>query len=442
MMNKSDHLLRNILILFVLLISGLSVQLDETTAMNLSRKEFHRMGGVFMRIKQSRTFRALAMGLLLLLLLSGCAMAVQPAESMTPDPEPTDVPIELQTIEPTSVPEETPAAEATAAPEGTTVPEATAAPTPTAEPVVDYVIAKGSVFGSKLNMRSGPDSTYKVIDTLYREAKVLIFAADGLWLKVEAVDSGKVGYVYGKHIALDGASFSGYGFGMTLDDAHLYKDATNKSEVVGVVPRGSGLTVYYSDKVTGYYCVSVHNTLQEGFIAPLYISIVCRVKPGDGNYEDKTGYISGNLVNFRTGPGTSYRVIDKLTKATEIVVLSVGIDWYKIQVKSTGISGYVYGKYVTLKHPGATPTPEPPVLPDFGARGFINANGVNIRSGPSSDYKSIGLLNKGEPLSYEGAYGDWFKVSALYARLVGWVYASFIDFPEPTPTPQLTPQPR
>ena len=395
-----------------------------------------------MRIKQNRAFRVLAMGLLVLLLLSGCAQAVQPAESMTPDPEPTDIPIELQTIEPTSVPEETPAVEATAAPEDTTAPETTATPQPTEEPVVDYVIAKGYVFSSKLNMRSGPDTTYKVIDTLYREAKVLIFAADGFWLKVEAVDSGKIGYVYGKYIALDGASFSGYGFGMTLDDAHLYKDATDKSEVVGVVPRGSGLTVYYSDKVTGYYCVSVHNTLQEGFIAPLYMSIVCRVKPSDGNYEDKTGYISGNLVNFRTGPGTGYRVIDKLTKATQIVVLSVGIDWYKIQVKSTGISGYVYGKYVTLKNPGATPTPEPPVLPDYGARGFINANGVNIRSGPSSDYESIGLLNKGEPLSYEGAYGDWFKVSALYARMVGWVYASFIDFPEPTPTPQLTPQPR
>ena len=84
----------------------------------------------------------------------------------------------------------------------------------------------------------------------------------------------------------------------------------------------------------------------------------------------------------------------------------------------------------------------PPVLPDPGARGFINANGVNIRSGPSADYESVGILNKGEPLGYEGARGNWFKVSALYARLVGWVYVDFIDFPEPTPTPELTPQPR
>ena len=395
-----------------------------------------------MRIKHGLAFRMLALGLLLSLLLSGCVPAVQPADTMTPDPEPTDIPIELQTIEPTTVPEETPAQETTAAPEDTTVPTTTAEQEPTEEPVVDYVIAKGSVYSSKLNMRSGPDTSYKVIDTLYREARLLIFTADGYWLKVESVDSGKIGYVLGKHVGLDGASFSGLGFGLTLDDAELYSEPKHDSKVLGVVPHGAGLTIYYSDKVTGYYCVSVHSTLEEGFIAPLYMSIICRVKPSDGNYEDKTGYISGNLVNMRTGPGTGYRVIDKLNKGTEIVVLNVGIDWYKIQVKSTGISGYVYGKYVTLKNLGSTPTPEPPVLPDYGARGYINANGVTIRSGPSTDYDSIGLLNKGEPLSYEGAYGDWFKVSALYSRLVGWVYASFIDFPDPTPTPKLTPQPR
>ena len=395
-----------------------------------------------MRIKHGLAFRMLALGLLLSLLLCGCVPAVQPADTMTPDPEPTDIPIELQTIEPTTVPEETPAPEATAAPEDTTVPATTAEPEPTEVPVVDYVIAKGSVHSSKLNMRSGPDTTYKVIDTLYREARLLIFAADGYWLKVESVDSGKIGYVYGKYVGLDGASFSGYGFGLTLDDAELYAEPSRESDVTGIVPHGSAVTILYSDKVTGYYCVSVHDTLKEGFIAPLYMSIICRVKPSDNDFEDKTGYISGNLVNMRTGPGTGYRVIDKLNKGVEIVVLSVGIDWYKIQVKSTGISGYVYGKYVTLKNPGSTPTPEPPVLPDFGTRGFINANGVNIRSGPSADYDSVGLLNKGEPLRYEGAYGNWFKVSALYARLVGWVYADYIDIPDPTPTPQLTPQPR
>lgn len=382
------------------------------------------------------TSTTLVFMLILALFQFGCAQVVQPSDEMTPDPEPTDVPIEMQTIDPTAVPEETPAPEATAEPEASAVPE------PTEEPVVDYIIAKGSVHSSKLNMRSGPDTTYQVIDTLYREARLLIFAVEGYWLKVESVDSGEVGYVYGKYVGLDGTSFSGYGFGHTLDDTELYTEPTRESEVAGIVPHGSSVTILYSDKKTGYYCVTLHDSLKEGFIAPLYMSIVCRVKPSDGDFEGKTGYISGNLVNFRTGPGTAYRVIDKLSKGTEVNVLSVGIDWYNVQVVKTGISGYVYGKYVSLKNPGSTPPPEPPELPDLGDRGFINANGVNIRSGPSSDYDSLGTLDKGEPLSYEGAYNNWFKVSALYARLVGWVYADFIDFPDPTPTPEMTPQPR
>ena len=392
--------------------------------------------------KQVRVF--LIFVLLLSFLLVGCVPVVQPTAELTPDPEPTDVPIEMQTIPPTSEPEATTAPEASTEPEPTAAPEATAAPgqEATPEPVLEYVIAEGVVDSSKLNMRSGPDTTYKVIDTLYREARLLIYAVDGYWLKVASLSSGTEGYVYGKYVALDGSSISAYGFGITLDDAELFASASRDSQRLGIVPRGSGLTIYYSDKVTGYYCVSVHDTLEEGFIAPLYLGIVSRVKPSDANMVDKAGYISGNLVNFRTGPGTGYRVIDKLEKGTKLYVLGVGIDWYHVQVESTGISGYVYGKYVTLKNPITPPTPKPTTLPETGQRGYINAGSVNIRKGPSSDHDSIGVLKENEPVSFEGASGSWFKVSALYARLVGWVYAKYITFPDPTPTPGLTPQPR
>lgn len=386
-----------------------------------------------------RYSRALLVFVLLLsFLLVSCVPVVQPTAEVTPDPEPTDVPIEMQTLEPTVAPEETPAPEKSAEPEATIAPGQEATP----EPVLEYVIAEGKVDSSKLNMRSGPDTNYKVVDTLYREARLLIYAVDGSWLKVESVDSGTTGYVFGKYVALDGTSISAYGFGITLDDAELFKDASRDSQRLGIVPRGTGLTLYYSDKVTGYYCVSVHGTLQEGFIAPLYLGIVSRVKPSDANMEDKAGYISGNLVNFRTGPGTGYRVIDKLEKGTQLYVLSAGIDWYHVQVESTGISGYVYGKYVTLKNPIAPPTPKPTTLPETGQRGYVNAGSVNIRKGPSSDHDSIGVLKENEPVSFEGASGSWFKVSALYARLVGWVYAKYVTFPDPTPTPKLTPQPR
>lgn len=394
-----------------------------------------------MKHSKSGYLKVLLVALMLLsLFMLGCVPVAQPTAELTPDPEPTDAPFSIGTLAPTTAQEGTPQPEPVeeALPADTAMPASESTP----EPVLEYVIAEGVVHSSKLNMRSGPDTSAKVIDTLYREARLLIFAADGYWLKVESIDSGKTGYVYGKYVALDGTSISAYGFGITLDDAELFADASRDSQRLGVIPHGTGLTIYYSDKVTGYYCVSVHDTLEEGFIAPLYLGIVCRVQPGDASMEDKAGYISGNLVNFRTGPGTGYRVIDKLEKGTKLSVLGVGIDWYHVQVESTGISGYVYGKYVTLKNPITPPTPKPTTLPETGQRGYINAGSVNIRKGPSSGHDSIGVLKENEPVSFEGASGNWFKVSALYARLVGWVYAKYITFPDPTPTPQMTPQPR
>ena len=109
-------------------------------------------------------------------------------------------------------------------------------------------------------------------------------------------------------------------------------------------------------------------------------------------------------------------------------------------MEATGISGYVYGKYVTLKNPITPPAPKPTALPETGQRGYINAGNVNIRKGPSSDHDSIGVLKENEPVSFEGASGSWFKVSALYARLVGWVYAKYITFPDPTPAPTIQPR--
>ncbi|HWQ06346.1 MAG TPA: SH3 domain-containing protein [Feifaniaceae bacterium] len=386
------------------------------------------------------TLGVLALLLICAMLLAACSVSGVPAVQI-PDPEPTDVPITMLTATPTLMPQETAAVEETAAEEAVTpTPDASATSTP--EPVIEYIIASGEVHSSKLNMRSAPNTNSKVIDTLYRKAELEIYGIDGMWLDVRDPDTGLRGYVYGKYVAIDGSSMTGYGFGVTIADVELRESADKDSGILRIVPAGTGVTILYADKVTGYFCVSVHDTLEEGFLSPWYMDIVARVKPNEANVEDKTGYISGNLVNFRTGPGTGYRVIDKLAKNTEIVILSVGINWYKIQVVETGVSGYVYSEYVTFTNPVVTPSPEPITLPEVGAAGYINANGVNLRSGPSADYESLGMLNKDDLIWYEGVSGNWFKVALPLARLEGWVFAEFTTFPDPTPTPAPTRQPR
>lgn len=145
-------------------------------------------------------------------------------------------------------------------------------------------------------------------------------------------------------------------------------------------------------------------------------------------------------MNFRTGPGTGYLVLDKLTKHTQLTVLDAGIDWHKVLVHETGLSGYVFAKYVTVTNLGVSPSPEPTNIPESGAGGYINANGVNFRTGPAVSYESIGILDKNENIWYQGISGNWFKIMVVSTRKVGWVFSKFATFPEPTPAP--TPQPR
>ena len=285
---------------------------------------------------------------MILILFASCTATSVFPDAITPDPEPTVVPFTISTSQPTITPTIAPTITPTIAPTAESTPTASVQITPTPIPSTaptsvpvtsaDSVIAKGTVYGSKLYLRKGPSTSYSVVDTLHSKDKLNIHAVDGNWLRVSSPDSGLEGYVFGKYVALDGASIVGYGFGVTTGNVNLRAEATSKSDLLAVVPKGSAVTINSSDRVTGFYSVTVHDTLAEGFISPLYIHVVARVRPSVSSVENKTGYISGNVVNFRSGPGTGYRVIDQLTKNEKLEILSVGINWYKVQITKTCVA--------------------------------------------------------------------------------------------------------
>lgn len=70
--------------------------------------------------------------------------------------------------------------------------------------------------------------------------------------------------------------------------------------------------------------------------------------------EKKTFYLTDN-VNFRTGPGTSFKKIKTLKKNTPVVaVAKVSNGWYKVE--AGGTEGYVIDDYLTGKKPVTTTT--------------------------------------------------------------------------------------
>lgn len=79
------------------------------------------------------------------------------------------------------------------------------------------------------------------------------------------------------------------------------------------------------------------------------------------NYEKthgKDGYVNGDGVRLRVGPGVQYKTICFLDKNTKILIVDeLASGWCKIWYSDQ--IGYMYGKYVSLK-----PVEDTPVVPD------------------------------------------------------------------------------
>ena len=108
----------------------------------------------------------------------------------------------------------------------------------------------------------------------------------------------------------------------------------------------------------------------------------------------QAGFINADYVRFRTGPSTSYPIIDTYNKGKALTVTGTSGDWTACIID--GVNGYVFTQYVTLSTqagtelpgldlPVSTPQPtEAPVEPSTQTPGYITGNNVRMRAGAST----------------------------------------------------------
>tara|TARA_R110002049_G_scaffold993_11_gene7245 strand:+ start:28074 stop:28244 length:171 start_codon:yes stop_codon:yes gene_type:complete len=54
-------------------------------------------------------------------------------------------------------------------------------------------------------------------------------------------------------------------------------------------------------------------------------------------------------LNLREGPGINYKILEKLTNQSTLILIESFGSWLKVKVKNTETIGYVYYKYVNKK---------------------------------------------------------------------------------------------
>ncbi|RHW42583.1 hypothetical protein D1B31_03030 [Neobacillus notoginsengisoli] len=120
-------------------------------------------------------------------------------------------------------------------------------------------------------------------------------------------------------------------------------------------------------------------------------------KPAIAEAASQSYTVTASSLNVRTGPGTNFARIGGLPRGSSVqVIQKMKNGWYKISYK--GKTAYVSGQYVKSST-AAKPTYR------------VTASALNVRTGPGTNYKKIGLLKNGEAVNViRKETNGWYKI--------------------------------
>ena len=125
-----------------------------------------------------------------------------------------------------------------------------------------------------------------------------------------------------------------------------------------------------------------------------------------------TAYITADILNIRSGPGTGYARIGKLSKGTEVTILETLDGWYKIT--DGKLTGYGSADYVSSE--------------GVAQQGIVLAGPLNVRSGPGTGYARVGSLKLGSTVDILSSSNGWYQIST--GKLTGYVSGQYVSILE------------
>ncbi|CEN88477.1 cell wall hydrolase; phosphatase-associated protein [[Clostridium] sordellii] len=170
--------------------------------------------------------------------------------------------------------------------------------------------------------------------------------------------------------------------------------------------------------------IKVKYNSNEGFVHSNYISTSSNTGESNEDTSVKSEeQVTGNRVNFRKGPGTSYSIITSLNKGTKVGYISESNGWAKISYN--GNIGYMSTNYLaTIDSNSGGNNSESNENSTVKSEKQVIGNRVNFRKGPGTNYSVITSLNKGTKVGYISESNGWAKVN--YNGTIGYMSVNYI----------------
>lgn len=206
----------------------------------------------------------------------------------------------------------------------------------------------------------------------------------------------------------------------TKADVNFRSGPSSAYPVITKLLKGTQVELVAKTTAT-WYEVRVNGTT--GYVSASYLIEVAASDPSVAPVFLET--ISN--VNFRTGPASTYGLIQYLLAGTKVELVSkYSATWYEVRYadKIGYISARYLKEYVEVVIPEGTEDPADPIN-EIVRYPYVATTAVNFRTGPSTAYPIIKKFEIGQTMSYLAPVKDgWVQI--LHAGNRGYVSAKYI----------------
>ncbi|QQK74198.1 SH3 domain-containing protein [Salicibibacter cibarius] len=278
---------------------------------------------------------------------------------------------------------------------------------------------EGYVDSDLLNVREGPNTDEARVHQLERNAQVAIVGEIGDWYKLQLADVDGPTYVNADYISEEQTLMSSDRSHGIVQSSHLNVRSGPGTDYDTI----AGLDDYTRVELEGETSDGWYKISGEGLSGEAYVSGDFIVPVDVPPYDE--GYVDSDLLNVREGPNTDEARVHQLERNEQVAIVGEIGDWYKLQLADVDGPTYVNTDYISEEETLVSPE---------RSHGIVQSSHLNVRSGPGTDYDTIGGLSDYTRVELEGETSDgWYKISGEGFSGEAYVSGDFIvpvDLPE------------
>ena len=193
---------------------------------------------------------------------------------------------------------------------------------------------------------------------------------------------------------------------VTASSLNVRSGPSTSYKIVTTVKKNDKVNILQSSN--GWYKIETAS-VKQGWASSSYISISNNDTNNNTNTSENIAIVNTDGLKFRTGAGTSYSIIKVLNKGEKVEVISESAGWSKVRYDSR--LGYVASQYIDKTNTNY-------IIKE------VNTDGLNVRTGPSTSYSSIGKLNKGTKVQVISESAGWSKIN--YNNKIAYVSSGYL----------------